>query len=612
MMENMQNSIWQEPSRGTLPQQNPDGGQSGRSGIPPAPAQGSNPGVPPVPPQQVNPGMPLVSPQGVNPGVPSAPPFCTVPGGRPPYPPMAGPVPMPGPNKKPDTPETKKMKENFQIFGLASFLYACLYAFCMYRNNSGVTYPFFVAGSLCYICFCFTKLGISLKKESVFYAVSMMLLGVSTFCTDDWRIIFLNKLGVFLLTVSFLLATLYDTRKWNLVKYFGSICQTVFMAIAELDRPFRDIHWYSRNKMKSRNSKVLYVVLGLVIALPIFMVVVPLLISADAVFRDMTERVLEHLRLGNILLALFMWAFMFLASYCILSYLCKKTIRQEVKDGRRGEPMIAITIAALLTLLYLVFSVIQIVYLFMGNMTLPSGYTYAEYAREGFFQLLAVSVLNLIFVLVGLGCFRKSRVLKGILTVMSLCTYVMIASSAMRMIIYIRWYYLTFLRIFVLWGLAVLFLLFTGIILSIIKEGFPLFRYGMAVVTLCYMALSFSHPDYLIARVNVASMDLETRSAFFQGEPYDDYEFLSDLNADAAPVLVEWMAAEGYDLNVYYLENPRQEAYDAKYRSWQREGFGYFYLNRLKERNAHNGIRTFNVSRFLSEFLILSETTQGM
>lgn len=518
---------------------------------------------------------------------------------------------MPGPVKKPDTPETKKMKENFQIFGLASFLYACLYAFCMYRNSSGVTYPFFVAGSLCYICYCFAKLEISLKKGSVFYTVSMMLLAVSTFCTDDGRIIALNKLGIFLLTISFLLATLYDTRRWNLSKYVGAICQ-MFMAIGELDRPFRDAGWYIKNKMKSKNSKVLYVVLGLVIAFPIFMVVLPLLISADAVFRNMTERLLEHLRLGNILLVIFMWAFMFLASYCILSYLCKKTINQEVKDGRRGEPMIAITIATLLTLLYLVFSVIQIVYLFMGNMTLPSGYTYAEYAREGFFQLLAVSVLNLIFVLIGLGCFKESKVLKGILTVMSLCTYIMIASSAMRMIIYIRWYYLTFLRIFVLWGLAVLFLLFTGIIISIIKEGFPLFRYSMVTVTLCYMVLSFCHPDYFIARVNVASTDLETRSAFFEGEPYEDYRFLSHLNADAAPVLIELMIEEGYDLNAYYQEDPSDKAYEVGVRSNERTGFGYYYLDRLKERNAHNGIRTFNVSRFLSEFLVLSETTKGM
>lgn len=568
-MENSQNNIWQEPSGGGMPQ------------------------------QSVNTGMP-----GPSPGVISGP--------MPTYMPAGGPVPVPQPVKKPDTPETRKMKENFQIFGVASFLYACLYAFCMYRNSSGVTYPFFVAGSLCYICFCFAKLEISLKKGGAFYMVSMMLLAVSTFCTDDGRIIALNKLGIFLLTISFLLSTLYDTRKWNLGKYLGAICQTVFMAIGELDRPFRDAHWYTKNKMKRKNSKVMYVILGMVIAFPIFMVVLPLLISADAVFRNMTEKFLEYLRLGNILLVLFMWTFMFLASYCIISYLCKKAIKPEVKDGRRGEPVIAITIAALLTLVYLVFSVIQIVYLFVGNMTLPSGYTYAEYAREGFFQLLAVSVLNLIFVLVGLSCFRESKVLKGILTLMSLCTYIMIASSAMRMIIYIRWYYLTFLRIFVLWSLAVLFLIFTGIIISVIKESFPLFRYSMVIVTLCYMVLSFSHPDYWIARVNVASTDLATRSAFFEGEPYDDYRFLSRLNADAAPVLIGLMEETGYDLNAYYQNDPSAKAYGEGLRSYQLEGFGYYYLERLKTRNARNGVRTFNISRFLSEQLILSETTKGM
>lgn len=594
-MENRQNSIWQEPVNSGMPQQNVNRNSTGAPGQGPAAGSAQTTGT----------GAGEAFWTAVNGTEP-------VPRPMPPYTPAGGPVPVPRPMKKPDTPETRKMKENFQIFGLASFLYACLYAFCMYRNSSGVTYPFFVAGGLWFICFCFAKLEISLKKGGAFYMVSMMLLAVSTFCTDDGRIIALNKLGIFLLTISFLLFTLYDTRKWNLSKYLGAICQTVFMAIGELDRPFRDAHWYTKNKMQRKNSKVLYVVLGLVIALPIFMVVLPLLVSADAVFRSMTEKLLENLRLGNILQVLFMWAFMFLASYCIMSYLCKKQIKPEVKDGRRGEPVIAITIATLLTLLYLVFSVIQIVYLFAGNMTLPSGYTYAEYAREGFFQLLAVSILNLIFVLVGLSCFRESKILKGILTVMSLCTYIMIASSAMRMIIYIRWYYLTFLRIFVLWSLLVLFLLFTGIVISVVKESFPLFRYCMVVVTLCYMALSFSHPDYWIARVNVASTNMATRSAFFEGEPYEDYRFLRNLNADAAPVLIDLLVAEGYDLNAYYTDDPSNVAHEAGYRSYEREGFGYYYLEHLKERNSRNGVRTFNISRFLSEFLILSETTQGM
>ncbi len=110
----------------------------------------------------------------------------------------------------------------------------------------------------------------------------------------------------------------------------------------------------------------------------------------------------------------------------------------------------------------------------------------------------------------------------------------------------------------------------------------------------------------------MASTDLETRSAFFEGEPYEDYRFLSHLNADAAPVLIELMIEEGYDLNAYYLEDPSDKAYELGVLSNERTGFGYYYLERLKKRNAHNGIRTFNISRFLSEFLVLSETTKGM
>lgn len=104
------------------------------------------------------------------------------------------------------------VKENFHIFGLASFLYACLYAFCIYRNNSGVTYPIFVVGSIVYICYCLSKLGITWGKGKCFYMISMVLLSVSTFSTDDGRIIFFNKLGIFLLTISMLLSIVYNTK----------------------------------------------------------------------------------------------------------------------------------------------------------------------------------------------------------------------------------------------------------------------------------------------------------------------------------------------------------------------------------------------------------------
>lgn len=465
-----------------------------------------------------------------------------------------------------------KVKENFHIYGVATVLFACLYAFCMYRNPSGITYVLFVGAGIFYINFCLKKLEIEAKKGKRFYTISMILLAVSTFCTDDGRIIFFNKLGVFLLTISMLLWLFYNTEKWNLGKFLHAIFDTCMGVLGEIPTPFGDATWYCKNKLDKKNSKYLYALIGLVVAIPLFIIVLLLLTSADIVFKNMADKILSGFKFNNIMLTIWLVAFMFFACYGVLVLLCRHYVKEEVKDNRKGEPLIAIPVATVLSLLYIVFSGVQILYLFMGNMELPAGYTYAEYAREGFFQLLAVGILNLILVLVGLCYFRPNKVLKVILTVMSACTYVMLASSAMRMIIYIQYYYLTFLRILVLWSLVVLFIIFTGVIIYIYKEDFPLFRYSMIVVTVLYLGLSFSHPDYWIAKVNVAGTE-ENSSDFFLGSAYSDEYFLSNLSADAAPVLLEWRGGHYRDR---YEEN-------------------------LEERIGDITIRNFNISRFVAE-----------
>lgn len=42
--------------------------------------------------------------------------------------------------------------------------------------------------------------------------ISILLLGISTFCTDGWAIISLNKLAVFLLVMCLLLNQYFDTK----------------------------------------------------------------------------------------------------------------------------------------------------------------------------------------------------------------------------------------------------------------------------------------------------------------------------------------------------------------------------------------------------------------
>ncbi len=509
---------------------------------------------------------------------------------------------------KPPTLYDTHIKENFHIFGVGAFIYAVLYTFCMYKNDAGISFFVLVAASLILLWLCLKNLEIPMKKENAFYGISMLLLGISTFCTDDWRIIFFNKTGVFLLTITMLLGALYQTNEWNLGKYIGSILKACTMAVGQITKPFSDGAWYCKNKLDKKNSKYLYIVIGVGLAIPVLVLMFLLLSSADIVFRTAADRVLEGFEYGDIIGMTSMAAAVFLAVYCILAYLCKKEIKEEVKDLRTGEPLIAIPVGALLTLMYLVFSGIQIVYLFLGNMELPAGYTYAQYAREGFFQLLAVSVLNLIFVLAGLYYFKSSKVLKGILTVMSLCTFVMIASSAFRMIIYIQYYYLTFLRILVLWSLLVLFLLFAGVMVYIVKENFHLFRYSMIVVTCLYIALSFSHPDYWIAKVNLASTE-ENRSDFFKGEPYMDYVYLSGLSADAAPVMLPWIEENGYSFETYYSLS----LYDTWLMEDDEKGWCAFsYLERQRRNCKDIGLWDFNVSRFYVDTEVLFQATKGM
>ncbi len=517
--------------------------------------------------------------------------------------------------RKPETPETKRMKENFAFFGPVTFLYAAFYAFCMFKNGSGITFPFFVAASLCYLYFTLSKLELTLKKGSIFHMVSMMLLAVSTFCTDDGRIIAFNKTGIFLLVMSLLLNQFYDTKKWNLGKYLGNIFILVFASIGELPQPFVDASRYFKQEKGKKNKTLWYVLLGAIIAIPLVAFVVAMLSVADAVFRQVTDTLLEGVSFGNIFNIGFRIGFIFFASYCLVSFLCKRTLNEEVKDNRKGEPVLAITINSILTVIYLLFSGIQIIYLFMGKMELPEGYTYAMYAREGFFQLLVVSILNLIIVLVSMSCFRESKVLKGVLTVMSLCTFIMIASSAMRMIIYIRFYYMTFLRILVLWALALLFVLFVGIILNIFKKEFPLFRYSMTVVTLLYLVLSFSHPDYIIAKINIANAsqtlvennqadpDWQPAGDFFLAEQrYMDFSYLSDLSADAAPVIIPYLDQLGYDVSEFYLEDDELAVRNHQQRrsDYRQEEFGYYYLRELQRSTENFGPRTFNVSRYVA------------
>ena len=433
---------------------------------------------------------------------------------------------------------TKKMKTDFPFFGIGSVLYALFYTFCLYRNASGITHPFFVTGTLCYFFCSMKKFGVPYKRNSIFYIISIILLGISDCLTASGPLLAMNKCAIFLLTFCLMIHMVYADGNWNFPKYLSALFATIGTAFSCLLRPFDDMTSYFDAQKQAKTGKkscFLPALAGIAITIPVLFIMTLLLASADSVFSELLLDMFGNIDFAAIIGICFMTVAVFFASYAVCAALARKNISEEVRSLRTLEPITAIIVTAALSILYLAFSVVQILYLFLRKMQLPESYSYSAYAREGFFQLLAVCILNLLIVLVCLCLFRENIVLKAILTVISGCTYIMILSSALRMLMYIDRYNLTFLRIFVLWALAVIFLLMTGVTICIYKNRFPLFTYSMAVVTVFYIGLSFSHPDYWIAKYNLDPAHLEYLDDY---DIFDSKSYLCRLSADAAPILL--------------------------------------------------------------------------
>lgn len=476
---------------------------------------------------------------------------------------------------------------------ISCLLYAIFYTFCLYQNRSGITFPFYVGGTLFFFGFYLKKSGVTAVKDNRFWTVALILLGVINGTTDSYVLIGLNRLlGIVLFAVWMLQMLLgQKTQKWRMGTWCREIWRVFWGSLCKISAPFTEAIDYRKaqnpepkdeQKIQKRNRVILAVVIGIAVSIPILCIVGVLLLCADAVFYqmfcDMFDWVFqwhipEWLSNGEVFRVLLMVVICFVYTYGMLAF-CRKRQSQEeaVQESRpQWDAYVAITAAALITALYVLFCGVQIFGLFLGKMSLPKGYTYAEYARSGFFPLLFVCIFNICLVPACHAFFARSRVLNLLLTIICGCTYIMIASSAYRMILYINCYGMTFLRLAVLWTLAVMVMLTAGMIYDIYHEDFMLFRYLLIVVTLGYLGFAMLHPDYWVARYNIATIE--------QGGAADVYYLQTRLSADAAPAIAAMDNVEIEETG-YRLENLQRE-----------------YFRRIQEENEQMHIRNWNLSR---------------
>ena len=376
---------------------------------------------------------------------------------------------------------------------------------------------------------------------------------------------------------------LYNDYVWN----FPAYLKRIFILLGTTIQSVPYIYWhggwfFSKNKDNRKNNTLIAVVIGFIVAMAVLCITLPLLLSSDIMFSKLFGKILEHINFASLFWISLTFIFGFTLPYAFFIALCRYNLNQDEenidaaakRDGMGGypgrrmspryfDPIIGITFTSIISLIYLIYCAIQIMYLFIGmRIGLPEQVTYAEYARGGFWELLFVSVINFIMILLCMYLFRENVVLKVILTVICGCTFVMILSSGYRMMMYVGEYYLTFLRVLVLWFLIVLALIIAGMVVSIYKKRFPLFHYIMAVVGVMYIGFSFSRPDVIVAKYDIARWEGTSDADFY----YLMYEVSSiDAATEIAKIDLDdekWASVENryikqsiYNYFLYISEN---------------------------------------------------------
>ncbi len=427
------------------------------------------------------------------------------------------------------------LAESFEIYGPVCLAMGFFYTFCFYKNPSSITWPLFSAVGYLVLCMLFKRLGLTIKKDSWFLMGTSFLVSLSMCLTSSPFLHACSRLALLLLLAVFLNHQLYEDRAWQTGTWLFAILRYGVSLIGLFPVPFRHAAVYAKSGKASKSKNVLLVLSGICASIPLTVLVVWLLGSADAVFSSLISRLFrDFFRLGTLIS---ICAGSLFAAVVFYSILCTRFAPPKAGKEvcrKNGNPLAAVSFLGAIVLFYGDFCAIQIYCLFLRQGSLPESMTYAQYAHQGFYQLVFVVFINLALVLGFLKYIRPTLLLRLTLTFLSICTVIMTFSAAYRMVLYVASYHLTLLRLLVLWFLATVTVLMAGIFRLIFKDDFPLFRYGLVVISVFYVALAFARPDAVIARYNLTHESVSN----------SDLYYLQSLSADAAPALLEYLPTE--------------------------------------------------------------------
>lgn len=306
-----------------------------------------------------------------------------------------------------------------------------------------------------------------------------------------------------------------------------------------------------RQRGEVRMSKNAGLVRGALAALPFLLLFGALFSAADPVFEwyvgDVFDFVLERLPSHILLTVLLGWiAVGFLYGLAVAHF----------PDGpgfgfaARRHGTEALVVLALVDALFLLFLLVQLRVLFGGQELVQAtlGLSYAEYARQGFFQLVAAASIALPGLLaadwlVPEGSASRSR-LRGLAVVLLVMMTAVLVSAALRMRLYVDAYGLTELRAYTSAFMVWLAFVFGWFGCTVLRGRRDRFMAGaLAAFTLGLFVLSAVNPDAVIVRANMARITNRVQGpAEEPSRPGFDARYAVSLSDDAVPVMLAGLA----------------------------------------------------------------------
>ncbi|WP_059046921.1 DUF4153 domain-containing protein [Paenibacillus rubinfantis] len=369
-------------------------------------------------------------------------------------------------------------------------------------------------------------------------------------------------------------------RSWSDLRLIGDILDHMFpQNLRHLATVFHLARSYTNRKIADRRKQAIgKVLLGVLIAFPLLVIVVGLLTSADSSFDRLLSRIPDWLNASfsfgdgfirviyvlvlGLLLFGYLWGFVSPRPDSATGGAVPAENKVEAPvEMPRLDPLVAATVLILINIVYVLFASLQFSYLFGAwQGALPADQSYAEYARSGFFELIAVSAINFAILAVMLTFGSKAgkgmrRLNDTLLYILVACSAVMLVSAFTRLLLYEEAYGYTYIRF-----LSHAFMLYLAVLLvcaglRIRFAALPLAKCFIVVSLAAYVALNYANMDRVIASKNIER---------YRETGQIDVEYLASLSPDAVPGLLKFSRQTGSELD----PQPRTELNRRLHERW--------------------------------------------